>query len=366
MASVGTTGCAVSSSTMVPTPVPSAMVALCGLLSTTLNCSLPSTSVSGAMAMVMVLLVSPAAKVTVPLHAGEVRAARRARHGVVVHRHRPGRRRRQRHQEGRVRAARSATRHVAVEVELDRRQVRHLVLVNRAPVVGQDAAGVARVGVPRPEGPAHALVAGRDVGRAVVVEVARQVGGDRLQPRRVLGVGEVGAELADVHRRDPLLVDVAPHLVELGRQVGREVAALEPRLGPDRVGIVVRRVDQLVVEVEVDRPVAHAHQVAAPPVGLALIGGDALDEDQPVGIDRADGVAGALGRRRPVGRPAAAPGAGVRLVVQVGADHRRVVGVARRPASASRRSIATRGAGRRTTGRWARRRDPNRCDDDRG
>ena len=67
MASVGTTGCAVSSSTMVPTPVPSAMVALCGLLSTTLNCSLPSTSVSGAMAMVMVLLVSPAAKVTVPL-----------------------------------------------------------------------------------------------------------------------------------------------------------------------------------------------------------------------------------------------------------------------------------------------------------
>ena len=68
MASVGTTaGGAVSSSTMVPTPVPSAMVALCGLLSTTVNCSLPSTSVSGVMAMVMVLLVSPGAKVTVPL-----------------------------------------------------------------------------------------------------------------------------------------------------------------------------------------------------------------------------------------------------------------------------------------------------------
>ena len=68
MASVGTTaGGAVSSLTMVPTPVPSAMVALCGLLSTTLNCSLPSTSVSGVMAMLIVLLVSPGAKVTVPL-----------------------------------------------------------------------------------------------------------------------------------------------------------------------------------------------------------------------------------------------------------------------------------------------------------
>ena len=52
---------------------------------------------------------------------------------------------------------------------------------------GQDATGVAGIRVPRPEGPADALLAGRDVRFAVIVEIAGEIVGDRLQPGRVLG-----------------------------------------------------------------------------------------------------------------------------------------------------------------------------------
>ncbi len=261
--------------------------------------------------------------------AGEVRTARRSRLGVVVHRHGSGRRRRQAEHEGCLRPVAAVVRQVP-KVELDGRQVSHLVLVDGVPVVLKDAAGVAGVGIPRPVGPAHAGLAGRDIRRAVVVEVARHVGGDGLEPWRVFGVGEVGAELADEDGGDTLPVDVAPHLVELGGEAGGKIVALEPCLRPHRVRVVMRRIDQLVVDGEFDRPVLNAHEVAAPPVGVALIVGDAFDKDQPVGIDLADGVAGAFGRRGPVGQPTAAPGAGERFIVQVGADHRRIVGIARR------------------------------------
>ena len=58
---------AVSSSTMVPVPVARVIVAPTALLSTTPKCSLPSTSLSGLISIVIVLLCSPTAKVTWPL-----------------------------------------------------------------------------------------------------------------------------------------------------------------------------------------------------------------------------------------------------------------------------------------------------------
>ena len=84
------------------------------------------------------------------------------------------------------------------------------------------------------------------------------------------------------------------------------------------------RVDEPVGDVEHDRAVPDPHQVAAPPVVLTLVGSDALDEHQQVGVDRECGVAGPFSRPGPVGGSAAAPGAVMRLVVQVEADHRRV------------------------------------------
>ena len=212
---------------------------------------------------------------------------------------------------------------------LDRRQIGHLVLVDRPPVIGQDSAGVAGIRIPGPERPAHVFGAGRNVDRAVVVEVAREVRGDGFEPDGVLRVLQLGTEFADPDRGDVLFVDVAPRLPEYVRQVGAEVTGLEPGLRPDGVRVVVRGVDDPVGHVERDGPVLDAHQVAAPPVVLALVGADTLDEDQQIGIDAQDCVAGPLGRTCPVGGAAAAPGAVVGLVVQVHPDHRRVVLVPR-------------------------------------
>ena len=63
---VGVVG-AVSSLTMVPVPVAREMVAPTALVSTTPKCSLPSTSLSEVISIVIVLLCSPTAKVTWPL-----------------------------------------------------------------------------------------------------------------------------------------------------------------------------------------------------------------------------------------------------------------------------------------------------------
>lgn len=60
--------------------------------------------------------------------------------------------------------------------ELDRGQIVHLVLVDGAPVVGQNPPGVTGVRVPRPVRPTHVLGPGRDVDGAVVVQIAGDVG----------------------------------------------------------------------------------------------------------------------------------------------------------------------------------------------
>ena len=198
-----------------------------------------------------------------------------------------------------------------------------LGLVDRRPVVVEDAAGVAGVGVPRPVREAHA---GRSGAR-----VLQQL----LQPDLVARVGEGGAELAEQHRRDVLLLQVAEEVVPQRRQVRRERRVGEPRLGEHRRRVLVRRVDQLVRFGQSHRELARAGEVAAPPAALRVAGAgdavDALDDDQPVGIGREDGVPAAFGGQPPVGRGvAAAPARAaatldrVRLVVQVGADHRGV------------------------------------------
>ena len=248
---------------------------------------------------------------------GVVRAGRRRPVcGGVAHRDRTGRRRRQAHGERRHRASAG---------ELDGGQVGHLGLVDCRPVVGENPAGVSGVGVPRPERPTEVLGAGCDVDAAVVVEVAGQIRRDGLEPDHVLGVLQVGAELAEIHRCDVLLVEISPHLAELGRQCGAEVRAREPRLRVDRVGVVVRRIHHAARHIQCDRPVPHPHQVAAPPVALTRVGADTLDEDQQVRVDRKCGVTGPFGGPGPVGRAAAAPGSVVGLVVQIESDHRGVV-----------------------------------------
>ncbi len=93
--------------------------------------------------------------------------------------------------------------------------------------------------------------------------------------------------------------------------------------------ISMRAVDQLVGPVQAHRVLAHAHQVAAPPVEFALVLLHPLDDDQQVGVDRQDRIPGPLGGQAPVGgRVVAAPGSpAARLVVQIHPDHRIVPGV---------------------------------------
>ena len=160
-----------------------------------------------------------------------------------------------------------------------------------------------------------------------VAEVAHERG-EPLLVRRGL---QLGPELAEPHRGDVLLHQVAPVVVPHRRQVRRVAGRGEPRLGVDAGRVVVRRVHHPVGDLELDRVRLDVGQAAAPPgaraVALLL---DALDEDQPVRVGGQHGVAGAGRRRRPVAArvPASPARRAVRLVVQVRADDDGVVAVA--------------------------------------
>ena len=90
-------------------------------------------------------------------------------------------------------------------------------------------------------------------------------------------------------------------------------------------------VDQAVGDVQCHGKVRNSLQVAAPPVAVRCVGCsagavaiDALDEDEPVGIDGQDSIARPFRCQSPIEtRIATAPtGRAVRLVMQVGAnDH---------------------------------------------
>ena len=97
---------------------------------------------------------------------------------------------------------------------------------------------------------------------------------------------------------------------------------LEPLLHVDLGAVVMGRVDEFVGPREVDGILGRAFQVAAPPVGVALVLLDAFDEDQPVGGSGQDGLASLLGRQAPIGAGVAITPAGqtMRLVGQIGPD----------------------------------------------
>ena len=89
-------------------------------------------------------------------------------------------------------------------------------------------------------------------------------------------------------------------------------------------------VDEAAGDVELDGKGSSPFEVAAPPAAVGVKALDALDEDEPGGIDGEDGVAGALGSEAPVeGGIAAAPaGGGVGFIVEVSAEDHGVADVA--------------------------------------
>src|SRR6266851_543689 len=101
------------------------------------------------------------------------------------------------------------------------------------------------------------------------------------------------------------------------------VGNLEPLLLVDLRPIVMGRIHQLVRPREPHGELPGALQVPAPPVGVALVEIDALDDNQPIWIDGQDGIARTLGSQAPIGAGiATAPGRWpVRLVGQVRPDY---------------------------------------------
>ena len=192
-----------------------------------------------------------------------------------------------------------------------------------APVVLEHAAGITRVGVPGPVGPADALLL--------------DVRGELVDPASLDGVGAdvLGAELADQDRCNALLLDVAEALLPAVGEDRGHVRIREPRLGEDARAVLMRRVDDAVGDGEADRVGADALEVAAPPVAVELIPArdgafNALDDDQPVRGLGQHGIAATLGGAAPVIGCTGAPRSfTMRLVLEVGTDHVGRVGVAR-------------------------------------
>ena len=89
-------------------------------------------------------------------------------------------------------------------------------------------------------------------------------------------------------------------------------------------------VDQFVGDIQPDGEGAGLGKVAPPPVVAGGSEFDSFNNDQPVGVGGEYGVSSLFRRQAPVGcQIAVSPcGRAVRFVVQVGADHGRVVGIA--------------------------------------
>ena len=197
--------------------------------------------------------------------------------------------------------------------------------IHRLPIIGQDAAGVARVGIPRPIGPADPLLARLQVVRAVAIEIPLQIGDHLGIPGLVAGGGQFAAEFTQQHRRDAGAGEIAPVFVPHARQVVGIAGVAEIGLREDARRVIVRGVDQPAGGVQPHRRGAGIREIAAPPVTPR--GGflDTLHDDQQVGVGGEHGVATPLGGQSPVVHAAVAPGGGsVRLVVEIDADDGRV------------------------------------------
>src|SRR5262249_61940035 len=96
-----------------------------------------------------------------------------------------------------------------------------------------------------------------------------------------------------------------------------------PRLPPDRGTVVVGRIDQLVGARKAYRIKSRALELAAPPVLVAVVELDALNQDQPARVCGEDRVPGSFGRQAPVGSGAAVSPVrcAMRLVGEIGGAH---------------------------------------------
>ena len=113
-------------------------------------------------------------------------------------------------------------------------------------------------------------------------------------------------------------------------EIRREVGTLEPLLTRNARAVIVRLVDELVRDRQLDGQLTGKRKVAAPPVPVVRLVLDALHEDQPIRVRLEHRVTRALGGGPPVrSRVAVTPGGrSVRLVVEVRADHGWVAAVA--------------------------------------
>src|SRR5260370_17473781 len=111
-----------------------------------------------------------------------------------------------------------------------------LALIDRRPVVLQDATGTPRVCIPRPVGIAHAMRV--------------QEGHQGTLPHTLSVLAHrAPSELPHEHRGNPILLQIGPMLLPDGRErVSKHsrVGALEPLPGQDIRPIVMRRNPQLV------------------------------------------------------------------------------------------------------------------------
>lgn len=194
--------------------------------------------------------------------------------------------------------------------------------MNRLPVVLQNAARVAAIGVPTPIG---------EMKLVLLDEVYKLTLPD---PFFGAGIHLSAAKLAHKNRRDAFAGNIVepdfPALIKILRKAG----FIEPALVVNPRSIFMGRIDQLVRPGQTHGIVSHALQVATPPVNRQSLTWHiffhAFDHNQPVGVHVQNAVSGSLCRQSPVSSLVArAPACStVRLVFEVGPDDVGLVAIA--------------------------------------
>ncbi|GAP64010.1 hypothetical protein ARMA_2433 [Ardenticatena maritima] len=198
--------------------------------------------------------------------------------------------------------------------------------VHSRPIIQQNAAGIARIRVERPECPTQPFLL--DIGQKL------------LQPLLVALIHVARAKFTNQQGGYVLVINVAPVMVPHRRQIVRVVGVREPLLWEHRGGVFVWRIDQTVGHIQAHRILAHAQQIATPPGAISVFPGvvlttrpiafHAFNDNQQIGVDRQNGVSSTLRRQPPITRwVATAPTSiVVRLVAQVNRNHGIVSGIA--------------------------------------
>ena len=216
------------------------------------------------------------------------------------------------------------------ELKLHRLERIDLGRIHRLPIVGQDAAGVARVRIPRPIGPADPLLARLQVVRAIAVQIPLQIVDHLGIPGPIARRRQSAPEFPEQNGRGARAREIAPIFVPHGRQVVGIARVAEIGLREDARRIVVGGVDKPAGRVQPHRRRPGVGEVATPPVTSRRGPLDALHDHQQAGVGGKHGVACPLGGQPPVIDTAVAPGGGaVRLVVEIDANNRRVAHISR-------------------------------------